>query len=92
MRSISTSCEVLGYTEEAAKKAWQNCFAMTDHFGLSSLFLTTTPCDCDECSFRVRLFANQMGQVRTNLLAERIQQIKPKNSEQITLSGTTGCI
>jgi hypothetical protein len=60
--TISTSCEVLGYTEEAAKKARQNCFAMTDHFGLSSLFLTTTP--CDECSFRVRLFANPMGQVR----------------------------
>lgn len=65
--SISTSCEVLGYTEEAAKKARQNCFAMTDHFGLSSLFLTTTP--CDECSFRVRLFANPMGQVRTVCLS-----------------------
>lgn len=62
-KTISTSCEVLGYTEEAAKKARQNCFAMTDHFGLSSLFLTTTP--CDECSFRVRLFANPMGQVRS---------------------------
>lgn len=68
-RSISTSCEGLGYTEEAAKKARQNCFAMTDHFGLSSLFLTTTP--CDECSFRVRLFANPMGQVRTNELIRK---------------------
>ena len=63
MNTISTSCEVLGYTEEAAKRARQKCFAMTDHFGLSSLFLTTTP--CDECSFRVRLFANPMGKVST---------------------------
>ena len=60
-RTVSTTCEVLGYTEEAAKKARQNCFAMTDHFGLTSLFLSTTP--CDECSFRVRLFTNPNGLV-----------------------------
>jgi hypothetical protein len=69
-RSISTSCEALGYTEEAAKKARQNCFAMTDHFGLSSLFLTTTP--CDKCSFRVRLFANPTGQVSMNEPIQRM--------------------
>jgi hypothetical protein len=59
--AVSTTCEVLGYTEEAAKRARQNCFAMTDHFGLSSLFMSTTP--CDECSFRVRLYNNPKGMV-----------------------------
>jgi len=63
--AVSTTCEVLGYTEEAAKRARQNCFAMTDHFGLSSLFMSTTP--CDECSFRVRLYSNPKGMVSSNL-------------------------
>ncbi|MBE0527141.1 MAG: hypothetical protein IH631_09380 [Candidatus Thorarchaeota archaeon] len=55
-RAISTSCRALGHTTEAAKFSRRCNFAMIDFFGLNSLFCTTTP--CDECSFRVRLFAN----------------------------------
>ena len=52
---ISTSCRAMGHTEEAAKYARRSCFALLDHFGLNSLFLSTT--SDDECSFRVRLFS-----------------------------------
>ena len=45
----------MGHTEEAAKYARRSCFALLDHFGLSSLFLSTTP--DDECSFRVKLYS-----------------------------------
>jgi hypothetical protein len=60
-KTVKTTCQSLGYTEEASKLARMNSFAMVDHFGLNSLFLTTTP--CDECSFRVRLFTNPNGLV-----------------------------
>ena len=53
--AISTSCRAMGHTEEAAKYARRSCFALLDHFGLNSLFLSTT--SDDECSFRVRLFS-----------------------------------
>jgi YHS domain-containing protein len=56
MKSISTTCQALGHTEDAAKFARKCHFATMDHFGLNSLFLTISP--CDECSFRVRLFAD----------------------------------
>jgi hypothetical protein len=97
-RTVSTTCEVLGYTEEAAKKARQNCFAMTDHFGLTSLFLSTTP--CDECSFRVRLFANPMGQVSSTLQMQQ-HQTSSHNVDTIVkhpslyihiMTGTSRCI
>jgi hypothetical protein len=55
LKAISTSCKAMGHTDEAAKYARRCCFAMLDHYGLNSLFLTTTP--DDECSFRVRLYA-----------------------------------
>ncbi len=45
----------MGHTEEAAKFARRCMFAMVDHFGLNSLFLSTIP--DDECSFRVRLYS-----------------------------------
>jgi ribosomal protein L11 len=53
LKAISTTCKAMGHTEQAAKVARQNCFAMSDYHGLNSLFLSTTP--DDECSFRVRL-------------------------------------
>ena len=56
MKSISTTCQALGHTEDAAKFARKCHFATMDHFGMNSLFLTISP--CDECSFRVRLFAD----------------------------------
>ena len=56
MKSIFTSCKALGHTPEAAQFARRCCFAMQDLFGLSSVFITITP--CDEFSFRVQLFTN----------------------------------
>ena len=56
MKSISTSCRALGHTPEAAQFSRRSCFAMQDHFGLNSVFVTITP--CDECSFRVRLLTS----------------------------------
>ena len=55
MKGVSTSCKALGYTPEAAQFARRCCFALSDYFGLNSVFLTITPDDL--CSFRVRLFA-----------------------------------
>jgi hypothetical protein len=56
VRGITTSCRALGHTPEAAQHARKNGFAYQDYFGLNSVFVTISP--CDECSFRVRLFAN----------------------------------
>jgi hypothetical protein len=61
LKAISTSCSAMGHTEEAAKYARWCCFAMLDHYGLNSLFLSTTP--DDECSFRVRLYCKPQNWV-----------------------------
>ncbi len=45
LKAISTSCKSMGHTDEAVKYARHCCFAMLDHYGLNSLFLTTTPDD-----------------------------------------------
>ena len=63
LKAICTSCKAMGHTDEAAKYARRCCFAMLDHYGLNSLFLTTTP--DDECSFRVRLYAKPEEWVST---------------------------
>ena len=55
LKAISTSCRAMGHTTETAQFARRGCFAMSDFFGLSSLFLTTT--SCDECTFRVRRYS-----------------------------------
>jgi hypothetical protein len=56
LKAIKTSCKLMGHTDEAAIYARRCCFAMLDYYRLNSLFLTTTP--DNECSFRVRLYAN----------------------------------
>jgi hypothetical protein len=61
VKSITTSCKSLAHTAEAAADARKKQFAMMDHFGLNSLFLTITP--DDECSFRVRLYAEPDDEV-----------------------------
>lgn len=61
VKSIQTSCKSMGHTAEAAKAARRRQFAMIDFFGLNSLFLTITP--DDECSFRVRLYADPNKEV-----------------------------
>jgi hypothetical protein len=67
MKAISTSCRAMGHTKEAAKYARRCCFAMLDHYGLNSLFLSTTP--DDECSFRVRLYTKPQNWVSELILA-----------------------
>jgi hypothetical protein len=66
LKAISTSCKAMGHTDKAAKYARRCCFAMLDHYGMNSLFLTTTP--DDECSFRVRLYAKPEDWVSTILI------------------------
>ena len=61
LKAIKTSCKSVGHSEEAAKYARQNHFAMLDFFGLNSLFLSTTP--DDQCSFRVQLYAKPQNWV-----------------------------
>ena len=62
VRSITTACKAMGHTSEHAAQARKKQFAMMDHFGMNSLFLTITP--DDECSFRVRLYAEPDKEVR----------------------------
>jgi hypothetical protein len=66
LKAISTSCKAMGHTDEAVKYARHCCFAMLAHYGLNSLFLTTTP--DDECSFRVRLYEKPEDWVSTILI------------------------
>ena len=56
LQRITTSCKVLGHTTEAAKDARRKVYALTERFGSHSLFFTVTP--DDECTFRVRMYAN----------------------------------
>ena len=62
LNSISTSCRPVGHSNEAAKYARRQFFSLWVRFGAPSLFYTITP--DDECSFRVRLYANGGKQVR----------------------------
>ena len=66
LKAISTTCKAMGHTEQAAKDARRNCFAMSDYFGLNSLFMSTTP--DDECSFRVRLYCKPQYWVSSSAL------------------------
>ena len=56
LKAITTSCRSMGHTKEAAQYARRKCFALQDYFGMHSLFFTISP--DDECSFRIRLYAN----------------------------------
>ena len=57
LKSVTTSCKILGHTAEAAKEARKKVYALSDYFGPHSIFFTITP--DDECNFRVRMYANQ---------------------------------
>ena len=54
--SVKASCRARGHSNEAAEVARQKFFSLWHYFGSPSVFLTVSP--CDECSFRVRLYAN----------------------------------
>ena len=55
LRTVKACCQPIGHSAEAAKYHRRLHFALDDFFGGCALFLTITP--CDECTFRVRLFA-----------------------------------
>ena len=61
LKSVTTSCKVLGHTTEAAKEARRKVYAMSERYGAHSIFLTVTP--DDQCCFRVRMFANNGGPI-----------------------------
>ena len=55
LKKVVTSCKPIGQSSAAAKAARRNYLALSDHFGLGSIFFTVSP--CDQCSFCVQLFA-----------------------------------
>ncbi|KAL7524123.1 hypothetical protein ACHAXR_001615, partial [Thalassiosira sp. AJA248-18] len=89
MKGVSTSCKALGHSPEAAKFARRCCFALVDYFGLNSLFLTITP--CDECSFRVRLYAysNQWHKLPDLMMDEErcVADFKLRQKTRLTYPG-----
>ena len=56
LKSVTTSCKVLGHSAEAAKDSRKIFYALSDHFGPHSIFFTVTP--DDECNFCMRMYAN----------------------------------
>ena len=69
VKTITTKCKSLAHTAEAAQDARRHQFTMMDHFGLNSLFLTIT--QDNECSFRVRLYADPDNEVRHRQLHQK---------------------
>ena len=61
MKSVTSSCKILGHTAEAAKEARKKVYALSDYFGPHSIFFTVTP--DDECNFRVQMNANQRKEI-----------------------------
>ena len=55
LQAVSTACKPLSHSKEAATDARKKLFAMSDYFGTQAIFFTISP--CDECSFRIRLYA-----------------------------------
>ena len=48
LKSVTTSCKVLCHTMEATKEARRKVYAMSEHFGSHSIFLSITPDDHTE--------------------------------------------
>ncbi|MFO0537375.1 MAG: hypothetical protein ACK524_22080 [Planctomyces sp.] len=55
LKCIKTSCTPIGYTNEAASDARMKMFSLWMTFGPPSLLFTFSP--CDECSFKMHLYA-----------------------------------
>ena len=53
--SIKGQSSALGHSNEAASRVRHILFSLWYYFGAPVVFFTVTP--CDECSFRVRLYA-----------------------------------
>ena len=55
LQTVSASCAPVGNSNEAADYGRKKYMALWNLFGPGAIFLTTSP--CDECSFRMKLFA-----------------------------------
>ena len=53
--SVKGQSSSLGHSNEAASFARHKLFSLWHYYGAPAVFFTVTP--CDECSFRVRLYA-----------------------------------
>ena len=53
---VETSCKAIGHSAAAAKHNKRLMFSMCDWGGIPDIFFTLTP--CDECTHRVRIWAN----------------------------------
>ena len=53
--SVRGQSSSIGHSNEAASFARHKLFSLWHYFGAPAVFFTVTP--CDECSFRVRLYA-----------------------------------
>jgi hypothetical protein len=56
LKRVEASCSAIGYTDAAAKLNRRYMYAICDYIGIPGVFFSLTP--CDECAFRVRLWAN----------------------------------
>ena len=56
LRRAETSCRSIGYTAAAARANRRLMYGLTDRYGTAHIFFTISP--CDECSWRVRVWAN----------------------------------
>ena len=63
--SIRGQSSSIGHSNEAASYARQKLFSLWYYFGAPAVFFTVTP--CDECSFRVRLYATSKEHALPNI-------------------------
>ena len=56
IETLKGTSRLSGYSKESAKFHRRQHWALCDYFRLPAVFFTITP--CDECTFRVRLFAD----------------------------------
>ena len=62
LKESVASCSAVGYTSAAAKANRRIMYAFCDAFGIPGVFFSLSP--CDECAFRVRLWANAGSQMK----------------------------
>ena len=55
LKTVLTSCVPIGHSNEAADYGRKQYMALWNKFGPASVFFTVSP--CDECSFRMKLYA-----------------------------------
>lgn len=66
LQKTETSCKTIGYTAVAVRVNRQLMYSLFDRYRIPSIFFTVSP--NEECSFRVRLWANSGQQFHLGLL------------------------